>query len=880
MIKVHYDDDQPEMLRICDGRMYEFVEDFNALTKSAASQLFDAAMLDSVRPDDYHFLIHNIGMGDQETYGCYFAGAPVKTPSGGRAVESISKGDLVLTHSGNYRPVLRTFTDWYEGDAVFLDIAGLPEEIPSTSNHPYFVLPKALFTPDKIRARNLERQELSLFDYLREVQNSGDYRAAEDITVGDYVRVPYPKGQARNIMTPAYLAGAYLAEGCGLKEYRAGLATQGELKGFILVGNNASDEEAWKARDAALALCYRHIPSRQDTPNTELGVRYPVYWKEAAQELAELCGLLSTNKHIHADIFAQTEDWILDFLAGYLDGDGCRSEKKDPKKNGVLAFSTASRDLALSLQLLFGKVGMPVSVSKGYNRNEQGCFGNSDHVIWECSIGASYSNKVLSHCKRLQPHTKELLNRGQATTKMAPDFLLLRVNGLRLQPVSCQKFNLEVAEDNTYVVDIQGHNSNKNGDGWPKEACESRCHTFVSEGAFFREHRNRSKKEAIGSIKLAGFHPEMQRIETVLWGDKRKAEEEYELAKAGKALSFSMSARVPYDICTCCGNRAKKASLYCSHLKHHMNQWMPEFRKYAYAINDKPTFYDMSKVATPADRIARYLEYRFADDELRKAASANLIITGSDWAEFEGVCVPDPEEPMSFPILKHAMLSKLAQEEDWLTDASDAQAGSLKSAFAKDVAPHALARELSEDELQAIREIRPATLMYEMAKRAAVLPFISFAAYATGQSIAETRESLVAKRAAARHIPGIFNKLLAAGDEPQLSEMFEAQGKYLSDCDAAKTAAVDDILDGIGAGASIDPDAVRYRVLAHEVSKPHMDMESVKSASSLDGDASLLARAYGHYQLSALCDMESVRGEDISDAQKTLIVGANRNIYH
>jgi hypothetical protein len=433
---------------------------------------------------------------------------------------------------------------------------------------------------------------------------------------------------------------------------------------------------------------------------------------------------------------------------------------------------------------------------------------------------------------------------------------------------------------NIGMGDQETYGQNKNGDGWPKKACEDRCHTFVSDGYFFREHRNRSKKESIGQIKLAGFHPQMHRIETVLWGHKKKAEEEYEMAKAGKALSFSMSARVPYDICSCCDNRAKKASLYCEHLKHHMNQWMPEFRKYAFAINDRPTFYDMSRVATPADRIARYLEYRFGDDELRKAASASLLITGEDWARFEGVSIPDPEEAIPFSILKHAMLHRLAAEEAWLGEEGNLKSASLKSAFARDIAPRALSQELSEDELQEIRTLRPATLMYELAKTASLLPFISFAAYATGKTMVETRESVVVKRAAAYHVPVIFSRLADAGDEPQLGEMFESQGKALADCDVAKTASVETALRNIAAKTSITDSAVQNRLLQQDWDvKPHMDMENVKSASSADSDAGVLAQAYGLYQLNALCDMEAIRGEDLGDPQRTLIAGANKHIY-
>ena len=97
--------------------------------------------------------------------------------------------------------------------------------------------------------------------------------------------------------------------------------------------------------------------------------------------------------------------------------------------------------------------------------------------------------------------------------------------------------------------DGETYGQNRNGDYWPKEANSKYHDTFVKKGHFFREHNNRDPKEAIGIVKASAHNSDMSRIELVIHGDKKKAEEEYELAKEGKALSFSMSARVPYDIC-------------------------------------------------------------------------------------------------------------------------------------------------------------------------------------------------------------------------------------------------------------------------------------------------------------------------------------------
>ena len=434
---------------------------------------------------------------------------------------------------------------------------------------------------------------------------------------------------------------------------------------------------------------------------------------------------------------------------------------------------------------------------------------------------------------------------------------------------------------NVGMGDQETYGQNRNGDGWPKHACEERHNTFVTHGAFYREHRNRSKKESIGSIKVAGFHPSLRRIETIMWGDKRKAEEEYEMAKAGKALSFSMSARVPWDECSCCHHRAKRASAYCDHLALHMNQWMPEFQKYAFAENHIPTFYDMSRVRMPADRIAHYLEYRFGDDEMQKAAATRRIITGTDWAEYEGVLLPDMDEPIPFDIIKQAMLQRLAAEEIWLDTLTPEVTGMAKHAFAREIVPVAFASELTEDELTSFRSMRSGTLFHELAKRAAVMPFISFAAYALGTTVADAIQSPVVKQAATTHLPHIFSTLQKIGDEPALGSMFDASDSILASCDTAKDAAANAHIQRVSEACSIDPEAVRNRILYsdNECSRPEAGKDFTKAAASTNSDAVALAEAYGQYQLRALCDMEHLLGNDINDSQTLLSVGANRHVY-
>lgn len=47
---------------------------------------------------------------DKKVYNCIAPGAWVMTPNGGRPIEELTVGDLVLTHRGRYRPVTRTYS--------------------------------------------------------------------------------------------------------------------------------------------------------------------------------------------------------------------------------------------------------------------------------------------------------------------------------------------------------------------------------------------------------------------------------------------------------------------------------------------------------------------------------------------------------------------------------------------------------------------------------------------------------------------------------------------------------------------------------------------------------------------------------------------------
>jgi len=433
--------------------------------------------------------------------------------------------------------------------------------------------------------------------------------------------------------------------------------------------------------------------------------------------------------------------------------------------------------------------------------------------------------------------------------------------------------------------DGEAYGPNRNGDFWPKEANEKYHDTFVKEGHFFREHNNRDPKKALGSVKASAYNPDMNRIELVIHGDKNKAEEEYELAKEGKALSFSMSARVPYDICNVCDNKATKSANYCSHLKTQMNQYVPEFQKFAYAINDKPTFFDISRVASPADRIAHYLEYGFSDD-LEKAASTRPdLIFSDELARVEGVVIPDC---FGFEDRhKQAILEKLAREESYVTDVTTNKdvPKDDKYNFVKYAAENIFSdEELSDEEVDALRGIEPGTLFYKLAKANVLLPFKSFVSYITGKSMKSVEEDPIVKYASCSCMGGMFNKLMSSSIPPDVSSLFDASPKFLSDCDLNPMDKVQNFMDSATErfGHSTGKPGLSKIVKITITSGPKKIVKMASSESNLSEEdiamAQTLSDSYGIYKVSFLKDSCSNAGDYLVDGKSALILAYHNRV--
>lgn len=317
---------------------------------------------------------------------------------------------------------------------------------------------------------------------------------------------------------------------------------------------------------------------------------------------------------------------------------------------------------------------------------------------------------------------------------------------------------------------------NRNGDAFTEAMLKLAHDTFVKHAHWFRNHKNKKSEghPHYGLVKASVYNQEMRRVELLcgLPNTKEAAERlgcdgpaDKELVKLanGEDIPVSMACRVPYDVCSGCGNKARTREEYCKAASCKYGGCFDNLTKLVktagdvhllHVENPHPIFFDISNVFRPADRTA----YAGRADWVKAAHDGFFGIDGAKIAADLGITAPisvitaqDNHLPgMWRPILAdqvkiaHGMASLDQQPEKW--------AGSeVKRAFAADVQPDF---NLEAMELTSDRPEKVAAGLGALADQKIVLPLRDFARMTKRAEIAED---------AARCMKGVCYRMIADG---------------------------------------------------------------------------------------------------------------------
>jgi len=293
---------------------------------------------------------------------CFPPGTLVRTATGHVPIEMVQVGDVVRSHTGAARRVLKTMQR-PGADSVTVHAAGVPATTP-TANHPYLVLRREDVRSCQGSANKTRLRHQPTGECCRRCGKPLSWKpawvAAADLHVGDYLLTPVDEcGGVSGDPAMAKVLGYYLGDGHIIKQ-RSRRDKSGPYKdmGFSITVGTDSPEHLANVVEA-LSGRFRNEPNVYDMGAGRHAVAVNVYDQVAAAWLQAHGGRTSTGKHLSEEVFGWSREEKLSLLGGYVDTDGCVDNR------GSVRISTVNRGLALDTQRLLHSIGVPASVGGG-----------------------------------------------------------------------------------------------------------------------------------------------------------------------------------------------------------------------------------------------------------------------------------------------------------------------------------------------------------------------------------------------------------------------------------------------------------------------------------------------------------------------------------
>ncbi len=305
---------------------------------------------------------------NQIVHNCVFCGlcvdpsTPVVTNPGLKPISELVVGEMLLTHSGDYKPITKIWDMKYTGPLFRIHVYGRPEPLVCTADHPILAVSRP--TSKKKDSRLLRVIEPLNFFKPGELKR-GDYLVApiikKEVPIAAYQKEVsmYRGGAGRKRLdlpaTPELLRliGYYIAEGC---------CDGGRRVNFDF---NSSEENTLLAdcRSLLSAAFKKRAKIRKNGAN---GLRL-VIDSALAEDFFSQFGKGAPNKRIADWAFFAERPKVLELLKGYWLGDGARI--RQPRQN-YINFTTTSKVLAFQVQELLAKVGV-VALIEGQHQKDR-----------------------------------------------------------------------------------------------------------------------------------------------------------------------------------------------------------------------------------------------------------------------------------------------------------------------------------------------------------------------------------------------------------------------------------------------------------------------------------------------------------------------------
>ena len=306
-------------------------------------------------------------------YGrCVFCGLcvdylqEIQVNPGLKPINQITVGELVLTHSGEYKPVSKIWDMNYSGPFYRIYVFGKPEPLACTADHPIIAVSRPVSSR---KDKRLLRVTAPLLFYKPRELKAGDYLVSPIVRKVVHTEryekdVPMYKG-GTNFVEQSIEASPELFRLVGYY-YAEGSCDGGRRVNFDF---NETERETY-ARDCGNLVAQFFGKEVKIRKNGEHGIRL-VLDSAMAEDFFSQFGKGAPNKKMPDWIFFAEPEKQIELLKGEWQGDGCRVRQARQK---YLNVTTTSKTLAFQLQSVYARLGIVATIDSEQAPNRLRCY--------------------------------------------------------------------------------------------------------------------------------------------------------------------------------------------------------------------------------------------------------------------------------------------------------------------------------------------------------------------------------------------------------------------------------------------------------------------------------------------------------------------------
>jgi Fe-S cluster assembly protein SufB len=353
--------------------------------------------------------------------GCVLPGTQISIGDRWTNIEAIKPGEYVVAADGKKHKVAKTMVRDYAGDIIrIVPKVSAFNSVTLTPDHPVWAIRR-----DAVRVKRQARN-----NWLPEVSTAlveeatPEYVPAKDVRVGDFLVYPVVEGGAERPFDYATLRllGYYAAEGSTFDNSANG------TKGVQFTFN---ENEPHRFNEVKM-LC--QFISGKVANVSRQPERHAVQVSCTSPDLKELverhAGRFSAEKRLSAEVMALAPQDIAALVDAYLAGDGSFYERTSGST--MVRAGTASKDLAIQLQELLARTGIFTSINLRP--------GGKDVIL---------GREIVRRDSWILHFTD---GRQMGEVRRNKYGFIVPVETIERRPYEGLVFNLEVAENNSYLV--------------------------------------------------------------------------------------------------------------------------------------------------------------------------------------------------------------------------------------------------------------------------------------------------------------------------------------------------------------------------------------------------------------------------------------------